>query len=58
MEIIVISILVCIYYILFAVRCICEFDSNKYLAATSHNPISNHHRYFPNLVVYDRIMGE
>lgn len=38
-----------------AVLLICEFNCDKYLMATSDNPIKSHHRYSPNYTVYDMI---
>ncbi len=38
-----------------AVLLICEFNCDKYLMATSYNPITSHHRYSPNYAVYDMV---
>lgn len=38
-----------------AVMLICQFNCDKYLMATSYNPIKVHHRYSPNYTVYDMI---
>lgn len=38
-----------------AILLICEFNCDKYLMATSDNPIKSHHRYSPNYTVYDMI---
>lgn len=40
----------------YAVLCLLNFDGNKYEFSISDNPIRNHHRYSPNLTVYDTIV--
>lgn len=40
-----------------AVECICDFDSDLYLYATSSTALKEHPRYSANLVVFDKIVS-
>jgi len=39
-----------------AIECLCNYDGNKFYHSTGASDIRDHHRYYPNLVVYDKIL--